>query len=113
MNKPGAIDSSFTPHCPACGGTSWKFTDSDDSRECANPTCQNLHWFRNAPAAESPVATGRITYTETVEEYIVSEKRKRVRALVFAMLASQSIKTDAMVVVEYAIMIDESIERVK
>lgn len=113
-NKPGTVDTSFSPHCPACGGTLWNFTTSDDSRACANSACGELHWFRNAPVEASSVATGRITYTETVEDYLATEKRKRVRALVFAMIASdKSIGTNTMDVVRFCNNIDNDIEALK
>jgi hypothetical protein len=90
--RPGEVDKVFQASCPKCDGRVWVFVPIDtgpvsglvadpDARACQN--CGYIHWLRGPNTSEIiplPTAAG-------------PAKKDRVRALVFAILASPSIAT--------------------
>jgi hypothetical protein len=90
--QPGEVDKVFQASCPKCDYRVWVFLPLDDgpiseqvsdpdARGCKN--CGYVHWLRGPNVSEViplPTAAG-------------PSKKDRVRALVFAILASPSIAT--------------------
>lgn len=116
--KPGDTDSAFRAGCPKCDGHLWLFgaaktstLDSaivdPDKRICSS--CGYVHWLRGPNESEViplPTAPG-------------ASKKDRVRALVFALLATKTKSLqvheyeDAKILVYTAVEIDEAIEAIK
>jgi hypothetical protein len=94
--QPGEIDKIFKASCPKCDGRIWRFLGRNekgefttqsampldqDVRQCV--VCSYLHWLRGPNTSEViPLQTAA-----------GPSKKDRVRALVFAILASPSIAT--------------------
>jgi len=84
---PGNPDNDFAAHCPQCGGKNWAFVSATsggvdhDVRKCAD--CGYLHYLRGMP----PELERQAQITHDVDLRTIA-KRDRVRALVFAVLAS-------------------------
>jgi hypothetical protein len=106
---PGEVDKIFQASCPRCDGRVWEFiglgtiagTIDPDARACKN--CHYIHWLRGEHTSEV-IPLRRIEPVET-------PKKDRVRALVFALLASTRPLNDEVVAV--AKILDDEIEAIK
>jgi hypothetical protein len=108
--QPGEIDKIFQASCPQCDGRVWIFAIKEntvpaaidpDCRVCNN--CGYIHWLRG-PNTSEVVPLRRVEPAET-------PKKDRVRALVFALLASTRPLNDEVVAV--AKTLDDQIEAIK
>lgn len=115
--RPGEVDKIFQASCPQCDGRVWLFVQQDTNEPAADPDCRQckncgyIHWLRG-PNTSEVVPLRRVEPAET-------PKKDRVRALVFALIASpHSLKwkgEDATgnQILEVAKAFDDQIEAIK